>query len=273
MSTRHANTAMRAMVIGLCVVTGLAACGGSSSSGTEATSPSTNEDQTTSTTVPGAVTELADGPLEPGRYRFVIENWCDDEMVDCAAVELPSPPIHVDVTVPAGWEAAAGYSLLHPESPIDVDASNGPTFGPAGAGLLLGWTNYWVGLNSDPCTPKGSAGEHQVPDIPVGPTVDDFVDAVVAHPTLDVTEPTEVMVGGHRARFFTLTAPSDLSACDRWRPWDPSIYAQGADNRWDVWTVDVDGFRVVVLAESFPDTPTEVQTQLREMVESIELAV
>ena len=270
-------TAVRAVAVGSWVVAvlGLTGCGGSSArdaGGATADAPTTtaDADAPTSTVAPG-VAALGDGPIDPGRYRFVIENWCDDGMVDCASVELPSPPIHVDVTVPAGWEGAAGYGLIHPESSVDVDEANGPTTGPDGAGLVLGWTNYWVGLNSDPCTPKGSEDAHQVPDIAVGPTVDDFVDAVVAHPSLDVTEPTEVTLGGRRARFFTLAAPSDLSACQWWRPWDPSIYAQGPDNRWDVWVVDVDGFRVVILAQLFPQTPAKVQTQLREMVESIEL--
>ena len=61
-------------------------------------------------------------------------------------------------------------------------------------------------------------------------------------------------------------------ACENWRPWDPGFYAQGPDNLWDVWVMDVDGFRVLVVAQHFPGTPAEVGTQLRAMAESIRFA-
>ena len=268
MSTDRTMTARRAMVVGLCVVLGLSGCGGASSSDAEAdatTSTTAQADVTTSTVARG-VAELENGLVEPGRYRHVILHNCDESPVDCVS---PSPPIHLDLTVPGGWEANVDYQLIFPESPVSVDSPIGPTTGPDGAGLVLGWTNYWVGLNSNPCTPKGTDG-HQVTDTPVGPTVNDFVDAVVVHPELDITEPVDVTLGTHVGRFFTLTAPSDISGCDDWRPWDPGFYAQGPSNQWDVWAMDVDGFRVVVVAQHFPETPADVKAQLREMVESIE---
>ena len=267
----RAVSAVRAGVGGLWIVAalGLAGCGGSSSSDTEAdaaitTSSTAAERETTSSTVAPGVAELEDGPVTPGRYRFVIESTCDDHLVDCDA-GVPAPPgLYADVTVPDGWKADLEFHLIAPATP---DA----TAGPDGAALVFGWTTGWVGLNSEPCAPIGTPGGHQVPDIPVGPTVDDFVDAVVAHPALEVADPKDVALGGRPGRFFTLTGPSQIGACDGWRPWDPGFYAQGPDNQWDVWVMDVDGFRVVVVAQHFPGTPPEVATQLREMVESIEL--
>ncbi len=199
-----------------------------------------------------AVPLLEDGPIAPGRYRFVVDNTCDS-----CPPEVPRPafPLGVDVTVPAGYTAETGFSSIFA---LDSRA-------PTGAGLTLGWTSFWVGLNSDPCL----AVSHEVPDRPVGPTVDDFVDAVAANPNLDVTEPTDVELGGFRGRFFTLTGPSDIGRCDNWRPWDPGFYVQGPDNTWDVWTVDVDGFRVIIVSWYFPDTPQAVTAELGDMAESI----
>jgi hypothetical protein len=260
---------LRATLTGLCIVGALAGCG-EGSSGEAATSVSPSTAQPSDDTPSSVPPPLEDGPIEPDRYRYVLRPECYG-IPDCPADASSAPPLDIDVTVPARWNATLDFGLIHPSIPAGVDLSRA-VGGPDGAGLVLGWTNAWVGLHSDPCTPIGHPGGHQTPDIPVGPTVDDFVDAVQAHPTLEVTEATDVRLGAHDGRLFTLTAPSDLSACDNWRPWDPGFYAQGRDNLWDVWAMDVDGFRVLVVAQHFPGTPPEVQMQLREMAESVRFA-
>jgi hypothetical protein len=198
---------------------------------------------------------LTDGLISPDRYRYVLEGECEDPR-DCPP-EAIHPPLQIEITVPAGWYAIFGGLVI-------VPAGLG-TEGPAGAGLALGWTNWWGGLNSDPCLPVA----HVPPDIPVGPTVDDFVDAVVAHAGLEVSEPADVELGGYRGRFLSLTGPSDIDDCDNWRPWDPGFYVQGPDNLWDIWVIDVDGFRVLIITEYFAGTPADVKAELHEMVESI----
>jgi hypothetical protein len=165
----------------------------------------------------------------------------------------------IAVTVPAGWRADNGVHLIEPSTPAG-------TQGPHGAGLVLGWTNFYVGLYSKPCHPEEGSG----PDVPVGPTVDDFIDAVTAHPLLDVTEPTRVHLAGYRGRFFTLKGPSDISNCAVWRPWDPGPYLQGPKNRWDLWVMDVDGVRALIMAEYYPSTPAAIKAELHDMVDSIE---
>jgi hypothetical protein len=199
-----------------------------------------------------------DASLAPGRYRFVLQNVCDDPPLDCPAEATPPPALGIEVTVPDGYKTFDGFPV------IAVDKVDGTT-GPDGGALALGWTNFWVGLNSDPCLQVG----HVQPDIAVGPTVEDFVNAVVAHPELNVTQPTDAELGGHQGKFFTLTGPSDISGCDNWRPWDPGFFVQGEDNIWDVWVMDVDGFRVLTVTEYFPGTPDQVKSELRDIAESI----
>lgn len=247
------------------VVTCLGACGNGAL-------PEAAESSATSPSASG-VAELEDGPLRPGRYRHLLTFVCEKgDVVGCPPDPVEPEPIEFRVTVPEGWSAATNFRTLYPGSASleEVEEEDGPTHGPGGAGLIFGWTNFHVGLNSDPCTPLNTDG-HRMPDIKVGPTVDDFVQAVVDNPKLDVTAPVDVEVGSHDARFFTLTGPADLSGCDDWRPWDPGFYAQGPRNRWDVWAVDVDGTRVVVVAQYFPGTPEQVVTDLREMAASVDL--
>jgi hypothetical protein len=171
--------------------------------------------------------------------------------------DLPALP-SLTLMVPAGWDAATDVLALFPAEGRDTVSPNDPA-------LLLGWTNSWVGLNSHPC----SRVEHQRPDIAVGPTVADFVDAVQAHPLLDVTTPRPVSLGEYTGQFFSLDGPEDISGCKEWRPWDPSPFLQGPRNHWDLWVMDVAGVRVVITAQYFPETPSPLKAELRAMAESV----
>ena len=208
----------------------------------------------TTTGTPGpALSALADGPVTPGRYRYDVFDLCAE--VGCTAKPKPLPDVLV--TVPAGWDAITTFNLIERDIPVGAGA-------PDGAGLVMGWTNYWVSLFSEPCRQNDDPG-----DVPVGPTVDDFVDAVVAHPLLDVTDPKPVQLGKHRGRFLTLIGPSDISHCGAWKPWDPSPHLQGPGNRWDLWVMNVDRVRMLIMAGYYPGTPAAIKDELRAMAESI----
>jgi hypothetical protein len=228
----------------------LTACSGSDDAASRSPGPSPTP------SLSSGPQQLQDGPVPPGRHRFRVTSTCDRRM-GCPVDAEPALPA-LEVTVPDGWDAATEFLSLFTTDGRDNVSRDG-------VALVMGWTNFWLGLNSNPC----ARVSHQTPDIPVGPTVEDFVDAVAAHPLLDVTRPKPVRMGRYGGTFFSLTGPKDISDCVEWRPWDPGPYVQGTENQWDLWVIDVAGVRVVIMAEYFPETPKDVKADLRAMAESI----
>jgi hypothetical protein len=204
---------------------------------------------------PSASNVLAEfpfGPMPAGTY--IVTPFAGP---DCGAPPLPGcteapgvDSLRVTVTVPDGWSGLETTIWL---------AENKP---PDGAGLLFG-RGAW--LLSDPCQ------NGRDPDIPVGPTVADFVDAVAKHPILDTTTPVDVTLAGYSGRYFDLQVPADISKCDAYRPWEPGIYAQGPSHRWHQWVLDVDGVRVVVQSFDYAGTSAQDRAELQAIVDSIKI--
>ena len=86
---------------------------------------------------------------------------------------------------------------------------------PNAAGLLVG-RGAW--LLTDPCT---NAYHLEPPDVAVGPSVDDFANALADHPLLDVTDPVDVELAGYPGKYLDLQVPADISMCEVYRPCDP----------------------------------------------------
>ena len=102
--------------------------------------------------------------------------------------------IGITYTVPEGW--AFGFRAA-------VTKPSAGTVAPSGMSLHFlrgGW------LFTDPCLKVDT-----LPDIEVGPTADDFADALAAHPLLDVTTPADVTLGGYSGKYLDLQVPSDIS--------------------------------------------------------------
>ena len=198
----------------------------------------------TPTSLPQA---LVDGPLEAGTY-----------------VTTPFPPpddaIQFTFTVPDGWTGDLRGPAVFPSS------GDGPS-GPAGAAMSL---LRDVGLYADPC--HGNAGE---PDVQVGPTVDDLVTALANHGAYESSAATDVVMDGFAGKQIELQLPSDIdfATCDggQFWVWDSAPYAQGPGNRWNLRILDVEGTRVVILAEDFADTPAGIQSELDAIVDSIRI--
>lgn len=162
--------------------------------------------------------------------------------------------IRVTFIVPDGWSGAPLRSIW---------LTTGRNSAPGGAGLIFnrgGW------LHSDPC--RNDAAN---PDIQVGPTVDDFANALADHPLLEVTTPVDISLGGYSGKYVDLQVPSDFTDCNRYFAWEPGLYAQGPSQRWHLWILDVDGVRVVVETSDYPGTSAEDQAELQGIVDSIQI--
>jgi hypothetical protein len=154
--------------------------------------------------------------------------------------------------VPDSWEL-----FDHATPWIDANQS------PAGAAV---WFHAGGALFSNPCRP---VDDEAAPDIPVGTSVDDFVTALVDHPSLDVTAPTDVTLAGFSGKYVDLTVPDDISKCAAYRPLDEHIFAQGPGQRWHMWVLNVDGMRVVVETNDYAGTPAGRLAELQSIVDSL----
>ncbi len=185
----------------------------------------------------------------------------------CIEAGAEDDSIRVTYTLPDGWTGIEGWAVAP-----TVEGSS-----PPGGALLLIMRGGWL-YSYAFCTPSpvGQAG----PTIPTGTTVDEFVTALVDHPDLDLTSPVDVTLAGYSGKYLELQAPANTTTnpgnpkpgeCATSFVWEPGIYAQGPNDLWRIWVLDVDGVRVVVRSDSFPGTSPQVQAQLAAIVDSIQI--
>jgi hypothetical protein len=190
---------------------------------------------------------LRDGPLAAGTY---VAN----------PFLAPNDSISFTFVVPDGWVGFGDIGLTSEKGTGAPD------------GMAMGF-NLVGDLYSDPC--HGNAA-----DVTVGPTVDDLASALADQTAYDATIPTDVTLGGYSGKRVDLQLPSDpeFGRCTGgfyvWEE-DPQapggIYAQGPGNRWHVWILDVDGVRVVILANDYAGTSTQDQAEWQAIVNSIQI--
>jgi hypothetical protein len=196
---------------------------------------------------------LHGGQLEPGTY--VMSN-----------VDPPiRTPVRFTFTVPAGWFARSGDLLISKQGD---------------KGAELGFASWVVThVYADACQSEGTLTE-------VGPTVDDLVTALVDQANSDATAPVDVEVGGYPAKFISMSIPTDLdtSTCRNpdvliqiWaNPEENDFFALPvdaanpvADRVSDVYVVDVNGDRVVILSGHSPDSSAADIADLEATISSI----
>lgn len=115
-------------------------------------------------------------------------------------------------------------------------------------------------------------------DPPVGPTVDDLVEAIVAHPGWIASEPTDITIDGRDGQLVTITIPVDgaLPADGDGQfyfyagPAEGGIYGWLPGQTFDWYIVDVDGERLIIDAFHYPDASAADLAAQRAVVESVQ---
>jgi hypothetical protein len=167
-------------------------------------------------------------------------------------------PVRITFDVGTGWvlwgdvgEAGKGW-YKHSVDP------------PDGLGMTV-----WNVTNvlTDPC-------DGDPLDPPLGPSVDDLADALVAQPHTIVEQDTAVTIDGYSGRYLEYTA-DDMSDCpigrlERWMAAGPTREALAGEHD-QVWILDVDGARVVIDAFSFARTSAEHLAELDAIAETIRI--
>jgi hypothetical protein len=154
--------------------------------------------------------------------------------------------------------------------------------GDESAGRVVGLTIAEVAeVVADPCH------RHTWED--PGPTVVDLAEALAALPGFEVLEaPSETTLAGYAGQRFALQV-ADLeyepgrgfTACNggyfyAWRAptgrdRSPTRYYQGPGQQLEMWVLDVDGSRLLIETNRFPDSPADDVAELEAILDSLEI--
>lgn len=214
----------------------------------------------TSSPVATGPVDLPDGTLAAGQYRIR---------------PLPDDPdlgnLTLIATVPAGgWQ---GFR--------DVPALIGPG-GDNDNAVLIGFMSADT-LFSDPChwDLDGSGDRGQPGDIAVGPDAAALVEALRTNPGYTYLRSEPYQIDGFQAWDVELQLPGEevLASCDGspsgggpdFLVFGGGFWAQGADNRWQLAIIDVDGSLLVALVSYFNGTSALHVAAGQAIVESFEI--
>ena len=162
--------------------------------------------------------------------------------------------VRVTLALPNGWMGAGWYVSNNGDTRTDLTA-------------IQVWA---VTGNSytDPC--HWAATEL---DPPLGPTVDDLVTALENQQTREAAT-SDITLAGYTGKLVKMTVPADQSFADcdsgEFRSWDGRFH-QGPGQQDDVYIVDVDGFRLVIDALSYPGSSAADLEELQQMLDTIQI--
>jgi hypothetical protein len=169
--------------------------------------------------------------------------------------------MRVSAAVPNDWSAVGSWGFRGPQGYEP----------PRGTGLRF----YTVGnlLNNPSDVNDG------LQDPPVGPTVDDLVEAIAAQSEWTSSTPTDTTIGGYPARHLRITVPDGAELDPRnggsfflfQDEGSGQIWGLAAGQMFDVYVVDVEGERLVLDAFHYPGTSEADFAELQAVVDSIRI--
>jgi hypothetical protein len=195
-------------------------------------------------------------------------DWQRAAETSAGGLQQEIAPLRITLPLPDGWTPFQRWALLK------RDANP-----PAGAGITF---ERPLALYADRCRWDDPEGL-----IEIGPTIDDFVDALVDHPEYGATNVTDIVVDGFAGKAFDMLGVADdfdLTECSRGgqpylsqerhfhRPW-AGRHWMGATEMNHVRVVDVAGERVVVRGLYFSETSDQDVAELFGMLDAIRIEV
>ena len=157
--------------------------------------------------------------------------------------------VRLTFAVPAGWEKGGWY----------VDTTLAHVF-----------FDYVTNIYADSCPSV-------LVDPPVGPTVDDLASAWANLPGFHATAPTDITVDGFHGKQVEFTVP-DYNKTDcpdgdfkLLASGNGAWSAEGPNQHNQLWILDVNGTRLVIVAVDFPDASPQDRADLDSVLASIQI--
>jgi hypothetical protein len=180
--------------------------------------------------------------------------WVDPDVDACT-------PLRVLFTIPAdGWLAWTGS--YKPEEGAEEDRRVGVS--------IVSVTNLVV----DGCT------DHNLADPPVGPSVDDLAIALAdLEPFVLTSPPTDVTIDGYTGKYLELALPEmAFGECVGGEviSWDAPVLSYPFHGYLphlieEFWILDVQGSRLVIVANRVPDSAPDDIAEMRAVLDSIQI--
>ena len=163
--------------------------------------------------------------------------------------------VRLTFAVPAGWGDSGWF--------VDKNLS---------ANSLIGVVfDYVSNIYTDSCPSV-------LVDPPVGPTVDDLASAWANLPGFHATAPTDITVDGFHGKQVEFTVPDYSETLCGYGDFKllaeaggGAWWAQGPNQHNQVWILDVNGTRLVIVAVDFPDASPQDRAELDSLLASIQI--